>query len=219
MSYALTDENEILHYPCGCFECKADKLRKVTGIRDDDKIEIIPNGSSTEEVEDIESISIDLVDPVHQDNIDEDLLSLMVRRAIDNPATSHRNVVYEEILFVAKNGDGCSLKISSTGQWHMYIDDRKVTYGTAGDRYDIYTRYNIDPEYNMDFTEPNRYKTIYTNHKGRLEERVIVPRTVWWGTTPHHPNPQWFLQGVDYPRDVTYDFALDNFSLFDRILD
>ena len=56
----------------------------------------------------------------------------------------------------------------------------------------------------------NMYEIVvdYTNWRGERRERVIEPRRVWFGTTEHHPEPQWFLAALDVEKDQTRDFAL-----------
>ena len=53
---------------------------------------------------------------------------------------------------------------------------------------------------------------IYTNWRGVTAVRRIVPRAVWYGTTPHHPEPQWFVRALDVDRDAERDFALRDFG-------
>jgi predicted DNA-binding transcriptional regulator YafY len=48
----------------------------------------------------------------------------------------------------------------------------------------------------------------YTNWRGERRERHILPRTLWFGTTEHHPEPQWFILALDVEKNATRDFAL-----------
>jgi hypothetical protein len=49
----------------------------------------------------------------------------------------------------------------------------------------------------------------YTNWKGERRERRVLPRTLWFGTTEHHPGePQWFILALDVEKGKTRDFAL-----------
>jgi predicted DNA-binding transcriptional regulator YafY len=48
----------------------------------------------------------------------------------------------------------------------------------------------------------------YTNWRGERRERIIEPSEVWFGATPHHPEPQWFLRALDVEKGEDRDFAL-----------
>jgi len=62
-------------------------------------------------------------------------------------------------------------------------------------------------------TEPTELDPVpvtvtYRNWKGETRERRIVPVRVWFGTTPHHPSPQWFIHAVDVDKGEARDFAM-----------
>lgn len=48
----------------------------------------------------------------------------------------------------------------------------------------------------------------YTNHRGDRALRRVVPKRVWFGSTPWHREPQWLLTAFDLDRDAERDFAL-----------
>jgi hypothetical protein len=52
----------------------------------------------------------------------------------------------------------------------------------------------------------------YKNWKGEVADRMIMPTTVWFGTTEWHPNPQWFLKGTDLEKREERDFAIADFG-------
>jgi predicted DNA-binding transcriptional regulator YafY len=51
----------------------------------------------------------------------------------------------------------------------------------------------------------------YTNHKGEVEMRRVVPLCLRFGSTPHYPEPQWLLECIALDRDngAFRTFALD----------
>lgn len=48
---------------------------------------------------------------------------------------------------------------------------------------------------------------IYKNYRGEISRRRVHPSHVWFGSTPHHPEPQWFLQAVDLDKNLPRIFA------------
>ena len=48
----------------------------------------------------------------------------------------------------------------------------------------------------------------YTNWKGERRWRRVLPRELWYGVTNYHPEPQWFIRGVDLEKSAVRDFAL-----------
>lgn len=51
-------------------------------------------------------------------------------------------------------------------------------------------------------------KITYTNHRNETAERIILPESIWFGTTEWHPTEQWFLKAKDVQRGVRRDFAM-----------
>jgi len=51
---------------------------------------------------------------------------------------------------------------------------------------------------------------FYTNWRGEYASRSIIPEFVWYGVTPWHPTPQWFLRALDTDRSAVRDFALED---------
>lgn len=52
----------------------------------------------------------------------------------------------------------------------------------------------------------------YKNWKGEVADRLILPITIWYGTTEWHPEPQWFLKARDMEKHDERDFALVDFG-------
>lgn len=49
----------------------------------------------------------------------------------------------------------------------------------------------------------------YTNHRGERYERHIQPVDFrWMESTPHHPDPGWFLHAFDCQKNVWRTFAM-----------
>lgn len=49
---------------------------------------------------------------------------------------------------------------------------------------------------------------VYTNYQQKVEERVVVPRALRWGSTEWHPEVQWHLEAFDVGRSAPRSFAL-----------
>jgi hypothetical protein len=52
----------------------------------------------------------------------------------------------------------------------------------------------------------------YTNYRGETAERVIEPKSIWFGATEWHRNPQWFVRALDIDKGEMRDFALKDFG-------
>lgn len=48
----------------------------------------------------------------------------------------------------------------------------------------------------------------YTNWKGERRWRLVMPQSLWFGTTSYHPQPQWFIRAVDLEKNAVRDFAV-----------
>lgn len=48
----------------------------------------------------------------------------------------------------------------------------------------------------------------YTNYRGETGTRRISPRSLRFGASEFHPEPQWLLTALDLERDVEREFAL-----------
>lgn len=52
----------------------------------------------------------------------------------------------------------------------------------------------------------------YTNWKGEVSVRRIIPRRVWFGKTEWHPDAQWFLEAFDLNKNEERTFAMRDIS-------
>ena len=51
----------------------------------------------------------------------------------------------------------------------------------------------------------------YRNYRGELSERRIVPKSIRFGATEWHPEPQWLLLAHDLDKQADREFALKDF--------
>jgi predicted DNA-binding transcriptional regulator YafY len=58
-----------------------------------------------------------------------------------------------------------------------------------------------------------------TNHRGETEVRSVVPIRWFFGSTAHHPAPQWFMHAFCLSRQQTRDFAMQHVSGWKRLVD
>lgn len=54
------------------------------------------------------------------------------------------------------------------------------------------------------------FKFFYKNHRGEINERTVIPKRFWFGTTDWYPMPQMFLSAFDLDRNENRDFAVSN---------
>ncbi len=54
----------------------------------------------------------------------------------------------------------------------------------------------------------------YTNHHGITEERTILPECLYYGTSDHHPAPQWLLSAWCFTREAPRTFAMSSVKLW-----
>jgi predicted DNA-binding transcriptional regulator YafY len=55
----------------------------------------------------------------------------------------------------------------------------------------------------------------YKNYRGEVSKRVVEPRRVWFGTTPWHLDPQWFMDAYDFEKESVRSFAMRDISGID----
>ncbi|WP_336801783.1 hypothetical protein [Kaistia sp. MMO-174] len=62
-------------------------------------------------------------------------------------------------------------------------------------------------------TQPGQpVEVLYTNWRGVTGVRSIIPKSVWYGSTEWHPEPQWLLRAFDVEKQADRDFALIEFG-------
>ncbi|MVA91571.1 hypothetical protein GOZ80_05990 [Agrobacterium vitis] len=59
---------------------------------------------------------------------------------------------------------------------------------------------------------PEPITLTYTNYRGEISERTILPKNIWFGSTEWHPEPQWLLTAFDLGKQTVRDFALKDFG-------
>ncbi len=47
----------------------------------------------------------------------------------------------------------------------------------------------------------------YRNWRGQVATRVVMPESIWYGTSEWHPESQWFLRAIDAEKGEVRDFA------------
>lgn len=53
----------------------------------------------------------------------------------------------------------------------------------------------------------------YTNHRGEKRERSVVPDCLWYGVSPFHEGPQWFVRVWDNEKSAERDYALKDLEV------
>ncbi len=58
----------------------------------------------------------------------------------------------------------------------------------------------------------------YTNYRGERRERLVHPKGIWYGESPHHAHEgeQWFLTAFDVEKGKYRDFAMKDIHSWRR---
>ena len=48
----------------------------------------------------------------------------------------------------------------------------------------------------------------YKNWKNETKIRVVIPESIWYGSTEFHKEEQWFLKAFDIEKSADRDFAV-----------
>lgn len=56
--------------------------------------------------------------------------------------------------------------------------------------------------------DPQEVKFVYTNWKGEIAVRRVIPVSIWFGSTEYHKEPQWLLTAIDLDKGARRDFAM-----------
>lgn len=54
----------------------------------------------------------------------------------------------------------------------------------------------------------NAIEVNYKNHRGETRKRLIIPNSIRFAATEHHPKPQWILSCLDLEKKAYRDYAL-----------
>lgn len=68
------------------------------------------------------------------------------------------------------------------------------------------------PDTDVRPNQPEEVCFEYTNYRGVVATRRVVPIRVWFGSNQYHPHPQWIMRALDTERNVERDFALRDIS-------
>lgn len=60
-------------------------------------------------------------------------------------------------------------------------------------------------------SEDRTIRVTYRNHAGVTRPRLLRPRRIWFGRTPHHEDPQWLVEAFDAEDGRVKDFTLLGF--------
>ncbi len=55
---------------------------------------------------------------------------------------------------------------------------------------------------------------LYTNYKGSAGWRRIIPRRLFFGTSPFHPDEQWLLEAYDVNKKEERTFAMNQIHMW-----
>lgn len=65
----------------------------------------------------------------------------------------------------------------------------------------------------LDIKFGDSFAVHYTNYKGVRKKRNILPTSLWFGSTKHHPEDQWILTVWDLEKGDYRDFALKDIEV------
>lgn len=89
----------------------------------------------------------------------------------------------------------------------------EIKYSTDGQAHNFNPRYDIIAEYVEAPPAPQEpVKLVYKNWRGETAEREIIPRSLRYGSTEWHPEPQWLLLTLDVEKNAEREFALRDFG-------
>lgn len=55
-------------------------------------------------------------------------------------------------------------------------------------------------------------KILYTNYRGEKGYRIIIPQSIYFGSTEWHPEKQWLLRAIDVQKQNSRDFAVKDIA-------
>ena len=57
---------------------------------------------------------------------------------------------------------------------------------------------------------------VYTNWRGETAQRMIIPESIYFGSTEWHPELQWLLRALDVEKQAMRDFAIKDISSWEK---
>lgn len=95
---------------------------------------------------------------------------------------------------------------TSDNKWYFYDETWSDSYGP----------YDTEEEADRKCAEYAKYlegmnkvvKILYTNYKGKVAWRNIIPKRIEYTSTEHHPGYQWILQAFDVDKKANRSFAM-----------
>ena len=64
------------------------------------------------------------------------------------------------------------------------------------------------PAGSMNYNKEEVVSIVYTNYRGETNERKIVPKKLWFGSTEYHKEEQWLLDAYDLNKKAQRTFAI-----------
>ena len=58
---------------------------------------------------------------------------------------------------------------------------------------------------------------VYTNYRGEMGIRHILPKAIRFASTDWHPEPQWLLEAFDLEKKADRSFAMKDISEWRRV--
>lgn len=127
---------------------------------------------------------------------------------------------HDALAEIQKTGAGHQRALRITGPnddgeyWlHIKADGRSGGINLGSDHGPICKRLLDAASETAQHVQPGAPVTLtYTNWRGETAQRTIIPRSIRWGSTEWHPEPQWLLTAFDVDKGSERDFALKDFG-------
>ena len=69
----------------------------------------------------------------------------------------------------------------------------------------------------MDYNKEEVVSIVYTNYRGETNERKIVPKKLWFGSTEYHKEKQWLLDAFDMNKKAERTFAITDIKSWEIV--
>lgn len=60
--------------------------------------------------------------------------------------------------------------------------------------------------------DTKQVKILYTNYRGEKAYRIVIPDSIYFGSTQWHPGEQWLLRAFDVQKNEWRDFAVKDIA-------